>query len=74
MDFEGRYVNTADLAKIFGVSERQIQRLVKAGVIEPCNNGEKPYQFDLLVVCPQYMVFLSSSIPMGEWAPDANDL
>lgn len=71
MDFEGRFVNTEILAMLFGVSERQIQRLVKAGVITACNDGQKPYKFDLCVVCPQYMVFLSSRVPMHEWAPDA---
>ena len=71
MDFEGRFVNTAELAKFFDVSERQIQRLVKAGIIEPCNSGEKTYKFDLLEVGPQYIGFLSSGIPMHHWAPDA---
>ena len=70
-DSEWRFVNTETLAKVFDVSERQIPRLVKAGVITPCNDGQKPYQFDLFVVCPQYMVFLSSGIPMHQWAPNA---
>ena len=53
MDFEGRYVNTSTLAYIFDVSERQIQRLVKAGVISTCNEEGKPYLFDLTVVVSQ---------------------
>jgi len=69
MDFEGRYVNTATLAYIFDVSERQIQRLVKAGVISTCTEDGKPYLFDLTVVIIQYSQFLYSGIPMNKWAP-----
>ena len=58
-DFEGRYVNTSTLADIFEVSERQIQRLVKAGVISTCHEERKPYLFDLSVVIIQYLLFLN---------------
>lgn len=71
LDFEGRVVNTAKLANLFGVSERQIQRLVKAGVFEPCNDGARPYLFDLTVVIRQYATFLQSGIPLHQWAPNA---
>ena len=67
-DFEGRYVNTATLADIFDVSERQIQRLVKAGVMSTCNQEGKPYLFDLTVVIIQYLLFLKSGIPINKWA------
>lgn len=68
VDFEDRYVNTATLAYIFEVSERQTQRLVKAGVISTCNEDGKPYLFDLTVVISQYSQFLRSGIPMNKWA------
>ena len=68
LDFNGRFANTAKLANLFGVSERQVQRLVKAGVIEPCDNGRKPYEFDLTVVVPQYISFLQSDVTLDMWA------
>lgn len=68
-DFKGRFANTARLADLFDVSERQVQRLVQAGVIEPCDNGRKPYEFDLTVVVPQYIAFLQSDVPLHMWAP-----
>lgn len=70
-DFDNSIVNTSKLADLFGVSERQIQRLVKAGVIETCNNGEHPRLFDLTVVVGQYATFLQSGIPLHQWAPKA---
>ena len=66
-DFEGRYVNTSTLAVIFDVSERQIQRLVKAGVISTCNEEGKPYRFDLTVVVVQYSLFLHSRSSLAQW-------
>ena len=69
LDFNGRFVNTSILAELFGVSERQVQRLVQAGVIEPCNNGRKPYEFDLTIVCPQYFNYLQLDLPLHKWAP-----
>ena len=68
-DFKGRFANTARLAELFCISERQVQRLVSAGVITPCDNGKKPYEFDLTVVGPQYFTFLQSDIPLHQWAP-----
>ena len=46
-DFKGRFANTARLAELFGISERQVQRLVQAGVLEPCDNGKTPYELAL---------------------------
>lgn len=64
-------VSTSELADIFDVSERQIQRLVKAGVLEPKDEGHIPYKFDLGTVTTQYAVFLQSGISISNWAPDA---
>lgn len=68
LDFKGRFANTARLAELFCISERQVQRLVSAGVITPCDNGKKPYEFDLTVVCPQYFTFIQSDVPLHMWA------
>ena len=62
-------MKTSTLAEAFDVSERQIQRLVTAGVIEAENNNAVPYVFDLRVAGPQYLNFLQSGIPISEWAP-----
>ena len=71
MTLEGKWIKTtAELADLFHVSERQIQRLVAAGVIEPVSD-EKPFRFDLDIVVAQYANFLQSGIPMSKWAPDA---
>ena len=63
-------VNTSELADLFLVSERQVQRLVSAGVIEPIEPNARAYRFDLTEVVPQYCSFLESGIPMTQWAPD----
>ena len=60
---------TSELANLFNVSERQIQRLVEGGVIEPIG-GKKPFRFDLETVVPQYCSFLESGAPLSKWAPD----
>jgi phage terminase Nu1 subunit (DNA packaging protein) len=68
-------VSTKELMKIFNVSERQIQRLVRAGIIEPENPGERPFHFDLTTVVPQYISFLecraAGIADIGTWAPDS---
>ena len=61
---------TSELADLFSVSERQVQRLVEGGVIEPIGN-KKPFRFDLETVVPQYISFLESDVPLSKWAPDA---
>ena len=50
-----------ELAKLFGVSVRQIQRLTIDGIIEPVNS-ERPYKFDVQKVCPQYCKFLENKV------------
>lgn len=66
---EDYIVNTTQLAKLFGVSERQIEKLVTGGVIESCGTA-KALRFDLQVVVPQYAAFLQTGISLREWCPD----
>ena len=68
---EATLVSTADLAKLFQVSERQIQRLVEYGVIEPSGKKSKKFMFDLATVTAQYATFLQSDVALVNWAPDA---
>ena len=63
------FLRTPALSEVFNVSERQIQRLVEAGVIEAKNENAIPYEFDLRVVVPQYANFLNSKMSTNEWAP-----
>lgn len=63
-------VSSADLAEIFGISERQIERLVVGGVLEQ-NGTERAYRFDLETVVPQYAAFLMSGASLRDWAPGA---
>ena len=72
LDFSGRFVNSNRLAELFCISERQVQRLVSAGVITPCDDGKKPYEFDLTVVGPQYFTFLQSDVSLHQWAPSTS--
>ena len=66
-------MNTIELAEVFSVSERQIQRLVAAGVIEPIDYHAHAYSFELDVVVPQYIRFLESGIFISKWAPDTRN-
>ena len=59
-------VSSAELAKIFDISERQVERLVSCGVLEQIGTG-KAYRFDLETVVPQYAVFLMSDISLRDW-------
>lgn len=63
-------VSSAELAEIFGISERQVERLVSGGVLEQIGT-ERAYRFDLETVVPQYAVFLMSDISLRDWAPNA---
>ena len=63
-----RFVDTKTLAELFGKSERYIQLLVKAGVLESCGT-ERKLRFDLYQVVGQYASFLQSDVPLNEWAP-----
>lgn len=62
-------VSSAELAEIFGISERQIERLVSGGVLDQIGTG-KAYRFDLETVVPQYATFLMSGVSLRDWAPD----
>lgn len=62
-------VSSAELAEIFGISERQVERLVSGGVLEQIGTG-KAYRFDLETVVRQYAVFLMCDISLRDWAPD----
>ena len=63
-------VTTSELADIFQVSERQVQRLVEHGVIEPLDSGARSYRCDLDESVRLYCVFLASGVPLSRWAPD----
>ena len=66
----GNYiVNSAQLAKLFGVSERQLEKLTADGVPESCGTA-RALRFDLQVVVPQYTAFLQSGTSLREWCPD----
>ena len=71
MENQAKWIqNTAELAVLFDVSERQIQRLVEGGVIEPID-GKKSFRFALEIVVPQYISFLLSGASISKWAHDA---
>ena len=53
-----------ELADLFGVSVRQIQRFTLDGIIEPISD-ERPYKYDLQTVCPQYCRHLENSAADG---------
>lgn len=63
-------VSSLELAGLFGISERQIERLVAGGVLEQMGSG-RAYRFDLETVVPQYAAFLTSGVSLRDWAPDA---
>lgn len=62
-------VSSAELAEIFGISERQVERLVSGDVLDQIGTG-KAYRFDLETAVQQYAVFLMSDISLRDWAPD----
>lgn len=62
-------VGTAELADVFGVSQRQIQNLVAAGVITNAGSA-KAYRFDLREVVPQYAAYLMSGESLASWCGD----
>ena len=71
MENQAKWIqNTVELAVLFDVSERQIQRLVEGGVIEPID-GKKPFRFALEIVVPQYISFLLSGASISKWTHDA---
>lgn len=61
-------VSSVELAEIFGISERQIERLVSGGVLEQIGT-EKAYRFNLETATQQYAVFLMSDVSLRAWAP-----
>ena len=63
-------VPTNELAKAFGVSDRRILQLVEAGIIETVPGSGRSKVFDLENVVPQYAAFLTSGVPLKDWAPD----
>lgn len=69
MQQQQQTVNTEVLADLFGVSERQIERLVAGGVLDHIGTG-RAYKFDLTVVVQQYATFLTSGVPLKDWAAD----
>ena len=62
-------VSSTELAEIFNISERQVERLVSGGVLEQIGT-ERAYRFDLETVVPQYAVFLMSGVSLRDWAAD----
>ena len=48
-----------ELADLLGISVRQIQRFTLDGIIEPISN-ERPYKYNLQIVCPQYCKYLEN--------------
>ncbi len=53
-----------ELADLFCVSVRQIQRFTLDGIIEPISN-DRPYKYDLKTVCPQYCRYLENKAADG---------
>lgn len=58
-------LTSADLASLFGVSVRQIQRLTLDGIISPVSD-QRPYRYNIETVCPQYCSFLQTKIAARE--------
>ena len=54
-------VTSSELAGLFDLPIRQIQRLTLDGIISPATN-DRPYRYDLEVVCPQYIAYLDAKI------------
>ncbi len=58
-------VTSTELASLFDISVRQVQRLTLDGVISPVSD-RRPYQYVLKIVCPQYCKFLQAKIATRE--------
>lgn len=58
-------LTSTDLANLFGVSVRQIQRLTLDGIISPVSD-QRPYRYSIETVCPQYCSFLQAKIAARE--------
>lgn len=58
---EKTIINSSELARLFDLPIRQIQRFTLDGVISPVTN-DRPYRYDLEVVCPQYIAYLNTKI------------
>lgn len=54
-------VKSSELADLFAVSVRQIQRLTLDGVITPVSDA-RPYSYDLHTVCPEYCGYLQTRV------------
>ena len=54
-------VTSSELAGLFDLPIRQIQRFTLDGIISPVTN-DRPYRYDLEVVCPQYIAHLDAKI------------
>ena len=61
--------NTATIAKMFGVTTRQIQKLAKAGTIPAA--ATDPYQFDLLPTIQTYIRWLQERVDARQRKSDA---
>lgn len=61
--------NTATIAKLFGVTTRQIQKLAKAGTIPA--TATDPYQFDLLPTIQAYIRWLQERVDARQTKSDA---
>lgn len=51
---------TATIAKLFGVTERQIQKLAKSGILPVVSKN--PYKFDLLPTIQTYVRYLTARV------------
>lgn len=60
-------VTSTELADLFDISVRQVQRLTLDGIISPISD-RRPYQYDFKTVCPQYCRFLQAKITTREKA------
>ena len=62
--------SSAELAEIFNISERQVERLGSGGILEK-NGTATAYRIELETVVPPYAVFLVSDISLSDGAPGA---
>ena len=60
-------LNSSELAELFSISVRQVQRLTLNGTLSPVSD-QRPYRYRLETVCSQYCGFLCEKIEAREKA------
>lgn len=61
--------STSDLSDLFGVSDRQIELLAHAGVLENIGTS-RAMRFRLVDACQQYCTYLLSGVSLRDWCKD----